>query len=658
MDPEILKQKLALLQRDSTYNDKWGNAIDPEKLAEARKAHKCKGNVIFLSDFTVFGGADNSSLVTTGGVSIKPTDNLDAIFIPWRDIDGIVPSQQKGLLVYANGKIYKFPVFFQDGLKERYLSLFQDLIGEETSRYLKEFEQLTNHTGNLSAQEIADKIALCDRLLSSKLTTLEQQYSEAASEDEGAADVCVFERDYLGVMAQRAKLLYLTGKSEQAKQDLFAYVLQTQEEGVYAEELVCDACMTLSNISENRNEFDDAMVALQFAVNLKKPELRRKAQERMAHLKTSKMESLPGIPKDSRQLLLCTEEIPGSPVKAIGFADKQMLCNAKWKFEVGHPQAGELYVCHPLRTDTYYEVHSFHDKLFEEKRSELVQLLSALGARTVHVEAATGSSKEAHSSTEEGVSAGATDEISVGVALGAKRGNHLSSKANKFHSGIETIELNPSPNPHIPADLLWYHHEPSWQKMAQSVLANRYKTLSVELRYYEDFSINQKRITGIQAELNLFPGKINIGWDKHAEERLSAIKSTSWKYTAVFDHQGGAMLESKPVATNRATAEYLECLKDALTDGIISGGARKILERQRVKLGISEADAKQLELSLQSPKLTETEKEYMDDLQDCCENGIVSDSSRRLLARRREKLGISEGRAIELENMLKATLGK
>lgn len=95
--------------------------------------------------------------------------------------------------------------------------------------------------------------------------------------------------------------------------------------------------------------------------------------------------------------------------------------------------------------------------------------------------------------------------------------------------------------------------------------------------------------------------------------------------------------------------EYLDMVKDCLEDGEIGMRERKLLDKIRVKNGISEERAKELEATLNTPQLTDDEKEYLEAFKDACEDGKVSDKQRRLLEKLRVMYGISEERARELE---------
>ncbi len=97
--------------------------------------------------------------------------------------------------------------------------------------------------------------------------------------------------------------------------------------------------------------------------------------------------------------------------------------------------------------------------------------------------------------------------------------------------------------------------------------------------------------------------------------------------------------------------EYLDMVKDCLEDGEIGVRERKLLDKIRVKNGISEERAKELEATLSAPQLTDDEKEYLEAFKDACEDGKVSDKQRRLLEKLRVMYGISEERARELEKV-------
>lgn len=97
--------------------------------------------------------------------------------------------------------------------------------------------------------------------------------------------------------------------------------------------------------------------------------------------------------------------------------------------------------------------------------------------------------------------------------------------------------------------------------------------------------------------------------------------------------------------------EYRACLEE---DGVITDRERRLLDRIRKSLGISEERTRELEESCSAPSLPEEEQEYADEIMACLEeDGKISDRERRLLNKLRVSLGISEERAKEIEALLK-----
>lgn len=98
--------------------------------------------------------------------------------------------------------------------------------------------------------------------------------------------------------------------------------------------------------------------------------------------------------------------------------------------------------------------------------------------------------------------------------------------------------------------------------------------------------------------------------------------------------------------------EYIDELKACLADdGSISDRERRLLDKLRKSLGISEQRAAEIEASLKTG-LTEEEQEYVNALKDSLMDGTISDRERRILDRLRTSLNISEERAKELEESL------
>ena len=113
---------------------------------------------------------------------------------------------------------------------------------------------------------------------------------------------------------------------------------------------------------------------------------------------------------------------------------------------------------------------------------------------------------------------------------------------------------------------------------------------------------------------------------------------------------------------NDSENSYYELILDFMENGIVSESNRKILNKRLEKYGITEARAKELEYFakqeyLESKKVkfeSEEEKEYYEFIVDLMENGAISENSRKILDKRKIKFGISETRAKELEEFAKS----
>lgn len=99
---------------------------------------------------------------------------------------------------------------------------------------------------------------------------------------------------------------------------------------------------------------------------------------------------------------------------------------------------------------------------------------------------------------------------------------------------------------------------------------------------------------------------------------------------------------------------YFDEVRACLAEGKgISNNERRLLEKLRKHLNVPEELAMEIENSL-SPMLTDEEKEYLEEYKLCLEDGhSVTAGERRLLDKLRKQLGISENRAKEIENTLK-----
>lgn len=114
-----------------------------------------------------------------------------------------------------------------------------------------------------------------------------------------------------------------------------------------------------------------------------------------------------------------------------------------------------------------------------------------------------------------------------------------------------------------------------------------------------------------------------------------------------------------PEVFSETELKYLEAFHNVLIDGNVSESDRRMLERLRISLGISELMAGELEAVLasrlnadQQTQLSENEEEYLSAVKDYLADGEITERKRRMLDTYRDALGISQERAKEIESMV------
>ena len=155
---------------------------------------------------------------------------------------------------------------------------------------------------------------------------------------------------------------------------------------------------------------------------------------------------------------------------------------------------------------------------------------------------------------------------------------------------------------------------------------------------------------------------VSAHYESENDSTFKETEETEWLITAKFkpmEEYADSTLPQQNIqkdapghvisALSDNEQSYAEEVKFCLEDGTIGDKERRFLERMRTKLGISSERATEIEESLQKPQLTEDEQDYLDAVKDEIMDGMIPESSKRLLNRLRKSLNISEERAKEIE---------
>jgi len=166
---------------------------------------------------------------------------------------------------------------------------------------------------------------------------------------------------------------------------------------------------------------------------------------------------------------------------------------ASLTFPLGHPRPKVLYVGHPAVPTTYYAAAGFHHHTFEHKFVEAVGLVMALGATQLEVDMK-------------------GSEARVDTKRSRSRGS----------SALFTATLKGNANPTLPAGLVWFPHEPTWQQVAEGRLEYGLTQFQLSVRYEDDY--------GIDAGLKVKAGKAGLDLGGSFQEH----ESTVWRIEGKF----------------------------------------------------------------------------------------------------------------------------
>lgn len=335
-------------------------------------------------------------------------------------------------------------------------------------------------------------------------------------------------------------------------------------------------------------------------------------------------------------------------------------------FPIGHPQPNTLYIGHPLKPGVYIPFENATEQLFMEKVRELCYLAQCLGAVEIKFKRIKGldvSNSEA-SSVERSGEAG-RKFLNVGGSLGVS-----GSETNTFSSkdGVELVQrYSPIKKPFCPEGMVWYDSDPTWKTLVKQRLNGNILSYVEHVSSIETTTVSSNQLMSLKGSFEYLFAKASGSYDAKTDKTFSKTEEIEWeidmqfKPLQDFDDANAYKAQAIALTTQTQTADLSEselaykeevefCLED---ESEISAHSRKFLERKRQKLGLSETRAQEIEDMVKASlvSFTDEEKEYMEALDDVIEDGVIPDNVRRLLERERKSLGISEERSKELEEI-------
>lgn len=373
------------------------------------------------------------------------------------------------------------------------------------------------------------------------------------------------------------------------------------------------------------------------------------------------------------------------------------------KFPPSHPIKGQLYVGHPFIENLYFPIEDYENDLFKSEVMELSYLLKSLGAvkiKTEYIKGSTNSrelnevqSNHEHKNTGGSIGGGnklGSGELSTNIDKTTSTHSESSIQSESQVGKRMTIDgtFIPTKKPFIPEDLIWFEHNEIWKSLAKQRLDGGLESYDLILSTKSVEQVNDRELKTIDEEYKMLlsaSGK-SLAAKGHSDTKIENDSNKSYESllklkkketidmrvfvefapietlteeapTLATEAKNQTLeLSNKSVQYTEAETEYIEYLKDSIEDGKIEDASRRVLERRRVKLGLSEERVAAIENEiLNKNNFTEIELDFIQEIEFCLEDdGIIDESEMKMLNRMRDKVGINQERSAELIEFVKS----
>ncbi len=359
------------------------------------------------------------------------------------------------------------------------------------------------------------------------------------------------------------------------------------------------------------------------------------------------------LPYKDRKMIMVVEQYTDLDQKHIDVFQIGSIPD-RISFPIGHPVRNQLYVGHPFVPEMYVPFETYQLVFIEDKVREFCEMAQCLGATEITIEALNTAQTDRSSNVETRASGSTSYAYNSGNASYHKKGkNRLVEEISKSMSFHQIY--SPYAPAHLPEKTVWYQNEPSWQRlykqrMAGSLIEHEERIETRKSQVAEGNELNE-----IKGEFKTLFVEGNGEWSKSIEDSFSqqenAILSIRVKFAPLSQLTGELQNQSYQTSISQEEQEYLEMYKEYAADGEISERDRKMLDKFRSRCGISDRRARELEASCSKSQLTKDEREYLEMYKEYATDGEISERDRKMLNKMRDKMGISEERAKEIESL-------
>ena len=362
------------------------------------------------------------------------------------------------------------------------------------------------------------------------------------------------------------------------------------------------------------------------------------------------------VPYKERKYIMLVEDskIKNCTVSGITIFNSSNVPNCI-NFYDNMPLNNELYVGHPYNPSVYIPYNQAEDILFQDKIQEFCYILQQLGAEEITITSLKGQKiNETNNKKEElevAANAGRFGNASLNIDSST---SNLMDRTSHEQYDVKYV-YDPIDMPEMPSETIWYQNQPKWQRLAQSRIDGNTleytECISSKLTFFTSSSEKED----IKAKLKVLMANIEGRSYEEEEKQLKEETETIWRVSVKF--RSKKLLQEKSLSRNTISStltdkekEFLNevrfCIED---DGIIDNSEQIFLNKTKEKLGLTEERAKELQESILKPQFTENEKEYINALSELMIDGQIPESAQRIVERYRKLYEVSSQRAEELE---------
>ena len=341
---------------------------------------------------------------------------------------------------------------------------------------------------------------------------------------------------------------------------------------------------------------------------------------------------------------------------------------AEIKFPITHPKKDHTYICHPYDNRLYLPIEDYEEVLLNDRINEYCYLMQCLGATTIRIQNKKEESLNEHRESARNIHGGGSYkmlEASGNYETNSKKGEGRNSK----YTFAREQHFNPSKKPYIPDGLIWFPHEVSWQRLATQRMSGGILKYSESVSSSENRVVTSNELQDINAEVKALFAKMKGGIKRESNYEISMNEDQEWEIFVEFKpiEEFDASMDFSDIAETVQIEEvegspdsifteeekqYMDEVRYMLEDDDkIDEKESHLLERFRQKFNLSEDRANELKnILLSAVDLNSQELEYLKEYETFIQDGDIKERERRLLNRVANLLGISEDRALEIEN--------